>query len=78
MFDRKDILHDLEISCTILRTSINALAARWKVSHTHVRQVAMGRSKSERIRKQIEQTITEAKGRVPFETVNPQNKRDDE
>lgn len=68
MTNQKDILYELEISCAILKTSINALAKKWKVSHTHVRHVAKGATKSARIRKLILETINEAKQKVPFET----------
>lgn len=68
MTNQKDILYELEISCTILKTSINALAREWNVSHTHVRQVAKGATKSARIRNRIQETIREAKQRVPFQT----------
>lgn len=67
MDNQKDILYELEISCTILNTSINALANKWDVSHTHVRQVAKGINKSARIRKLIHETIGEARRKVPFE-----------
>lgn len=63
---RKNILYDLEISCTILKTSINALAKKWNVSHTHVREVARGKNQSARIRNLILQTITHAKNKVYF------------
>lgn len=68
MTNQKDILYELEISCTILKTSINALAGEWNVSHTHVRKVAKGVTKSARIRNRIQETIREAKQRVPFQT----------
>lgn len=68
MGNQKNILYELEISCSILKTSINALAHRWNVSHTHVRQVAKGETKSARIRKQILETISRAKKKVPFKT----------
>lgn len=68
MKNQKDILYELEISCTILKTSINALAYDWGVSHTHVRQVARGESKSARIRRLIRETITKARQEVPFQT----------
>jgi len=70
MTNQKDILYELEISCSILRTSINALAKEWGVSHTHVRQVAKGITKSSRIRDHIDKTIREAKQIVPFNTEN--------
>lgn len=68
MKNQKDILYELEISCTILRTSINALAYDWSVSHTHVRQVARGETKSARIHRLISETITKARKKVPFQT----------
>lgn len=68
MANQKDLLYELEISCTILKTSINALAAKWDVSHTHVRQVAKGVTKSARIRSRIRETISEAQQKVPFKT----------
>lgn len=68
MSNQKDLLYELEIACTILKTSINALATQWDVSHTHVRRVAKGETKSARIRKRIKQTISEAKEKVPFKT----------
>lgn len=71
MENQKDILYELEISCTILNTSINALAGEWEVSHTHVRQVAKGKTKSARIRTLIEKTIEKARARVHFQVNNP-------
>lgn len=68
MSNRKNILYELEISCTILKTSINALANKWNVSHTHVREVARGRNQSKRIRNLILQTIARAKNKVFFQT----------
>jgi hypothetical protein len=68
MEDEKDILYELEISCTILKTSINALAYEWGVSHTHVRQVAKGENTSARIRRLIFDTIIKARRKVPFQT----------
>lgn len=68
MGNQKDILYELEIGCTILKTSINALAQQWGVSHTHVRSVARGETKSARIRKKIRQTIRSAQEKVPFNT----------
>lgn len=67
MANQKDVLYELEISCTILRTSINALSNEWGVSHTHVRNVARGRTTSAPVRKRIEETIAEARAKVPFE-----------
>lgn len=67
MVNQKNILYELEISCTILKTSINALANEWNVSHTHVRSVARGTTKSARIRKRIRETIRDAQQKVPFE-----------
>lgn len=68
MGNQKDLLYELEISCTILKTSINALAQEWEVSHTHVRSVARGETRSARIRKKIQMTIREAQDKVPFNT----------
>lgn len=68
MKKQKDILYELEISCTILRTSINALAFEWGVSHTHVRQVARGETKSARIYRLVGETIEKARKKVPFQT----------
>ena len=68
MPNQKNILYELEISCTILKTSINALANKWNVSHTHVRQVAKGENKSARIRTLIFKTINQAQQTVSFQT----------
>lgn len=68
MANQKDLLYELEISCTILRTSIHALSRNWEVSHTHVRNVARGATTSAPIRKRIEETIAKAQEKVPFET----------
>ncbi|MEX2600302.1 MAG: hypothetical protein WD355_01560 [Balneolaceae bacterium] len=68
MSNRKNILYELEISCTILKTSINALASEWGVSHTHVRDVAKGKNQSARIRKMILATIEKAQKIVSFHT----------
>lgn len=66
MANRKDLLYELEIACAILRTSIHALANRWEVSHTHVRNVARGETTSAPVRRRIRETIAEARERVPF------------
>ncbi len=68
MKNPKNILYELEISCTILKTSINALAYEWGVSHTHVRQVAKGETTSARIQRLIDETIMKARKKVPFHT----------
>lgn len=70
MTNQKDVLYELEISCTILRTSIHALASKWGVSHTHVRNVARGQTTSAPIRRRIRETIAEAREEVPFEIQN--------
>lgn len=74
MKNQKNILYELEISCTILKTSINALAYEWGVSHTHVRQVARGETKSARIHRLIGETIIKAQKKVPFQTDTLQDK----
>lgn len=66
MANQKDLLYELEIACAILRTSIHALANRWEVSHTHVRNVARGETTSAPVRKRIRRTIAVAREKVPF------------